>query len=111
MDIVDSQVHLNRFGSEWRNTAPDVIVNYAVAATDALGIDGIVIDEWAGFDAQHRHLPGAVLPNGAMRGHYPFSQQAVDLYPDRFAYMASRRSHSDSNNVMPAPEKPQDIGH
>jgi predicted TIM-barrel fold metal-dependent hydrolase len=88
MDIVDSQVHLNRFGSHWRNTAPDVIVDYAVAAMDALGIDGIVIDEWAGFDAQHRHLPGAVLPNGAMRGQYPFSQRAVALHPDRFAYVA-----------------------
>jgi len=88
MDIVDSQVHLNRFGSHWRNTAPDVIVNYAVAAMDALGIDGIVIDEWAGFDAQHRHLPGIVLPNGAMRGRYPFSRRAVALHPDRFSYVA-----------------------
>jgi predicted TIM-barrel fold metal-dependent hydrolase len=88
MDIVDSQVHLNRFGSRWRNTAPDVTVDYAIAAMDALGIDGIVIDEWAGFDAQHRHLPGAVLPNGAVRATYPFSQRAVALHPDRFAYVA-----------------------
>jgi predicted TIM-barrel fold metal-dependent hydrolase len=55
---------------------------------DALGIDGIVIDEWAGFDAQLRHLPGTVLRNGAIRGHYPFSQRAVALHPDRFAYVA-----------------------
>jgi predicted TIM-barrel fold metal-dependent hydrolase len=88
MDIVDAQVHLNRFGSHWRNTAPDVIIDYAVAAMDALGIDGIVIDEWAGFDAQHRHLPASILPNGAIRGHYPLSQRAVALHPDRFAYVA-----------------------
>jgi predicted TIM-barrel fold metal-dependent hydrolase len=88
MDVVDSQVHLNRFGSRWRDTAPDLIVDYAVAAMDAVGIDGIVIDEWAGFDAEHRHLPGTVLPNGAIRGHYPFSQRAVALHPDRFAYVA-----------------------
>jgi predicted TIM-barrel fold metal-dependent hydrolase len=88
MDIVDSQVHLNRFGSQWRNTDPDVVVDHAVAAMDALGIDGVVIDEWSGFDAQRRHLPGTVLPNGAMRGSYPFSQRAVALHPDRFAYIA-----------------------
>jgi len=88
MDIVDSQVHLNRFGRHWQNTNPDVIVDYAVAAMDALGIDGIVIDEWAGFDAQHRHLPGTVLPNGAMRGQYPFAKRAVALHPDRFSYVA-----------------------
>jgi predicted TIM-barrel fold metal-dependent hydrolase len=88
MDIVDSQVHLNRFGSHWRNTAPDAIVDYAVGAMDAIGIDGIVIDEWAGFDAQRRHLPGTVLSNGAMRGIYPFSRRAVALHPDRFAYVA-----------------------
>jgi predicted TIM-barrel fold metal-dependent hydrolase len=88
MDIVDSQVHLNRFGRHWRDTAADVIVDYAVAAMDALGIDGIVIDEWAGFDAYHRHLPGTPLPNGAMRGLYPFSQRAVALHPHRFAYVA-----------------------
>jgi predicted TIM-barrel fold metal-dependent hydrolase len=88
VDIVDSQVHLNRFGGQWRETAPDVIVDFAVAAMDALGIDGIVIDEWAGFDAQRRHLPGTVLLNGAMRGSYPFSQRAVALHPDRFAYVA-----------------------
>ena len=88
MDIVDSQVHLNRFGSHWQNAAPDVIVEYALAAMDALGIDGIVIDEWAGFDAQRRHLPGTVLPNGAMRASYPFSQRAVALHPDRFSYVA-----------------------
>ena len=73
MGIVDSQVHLNRFGSRWRETDPNLIVDYAVAAMDAVGIDGVVIDEWAEFDPQHRHLPGTVLPNGAMRGQYPFS--------------------------------------
>ena len=88
MYIVDAQVHLNRFGSRWRETDADLIVDYAVAAMDAIGIDGVVIDEWAGFDAQQRHLPGTVLPNGAMRGRYPFSQRAVMLHPDRFAYVA-----------------------
>ena len=93
MDIVDAQVHLNRFGRHWHTTAPDVIVDYAVAAMDALGINGVVIDEWAGFDAEHRHLPGTVLPNGAMRGQHPFSQRAVALYPDRFSYVARIDPH------------------
>jgi L-fuconolactonase len=88
MDIVDAQVHLNRFGSDWQHTDPALIVDYAVATMDALGVDGIVIDEWAGFDEQRRHLPGMVLPNGAMRGHHPFSERAIALHPDRFAYVA-----------------------
>jgi predicted TIM-barrel fold metal-dependent hydrolase len=88
MDIVDAQVHLNRLGSNWEHTDPALIVDYAVVTMDALGLSGVLIDEWAGFDAQRRHLPGYVLPNGAMRGQHPFSERAVALHPDRFAYVA-----------------------
>jgi predicted TIM-barrel fold metal-dependent hydrolase len=88
MDIVDGQVHLNRLGSDWEHTDDALIVDYAVVTMDALGLDAILIDEWAGFDDKRRHLPGHVLPNGAMRGEHPFSEKAVQLHPDRFAYVA-----------------------
>jgi L-fuconolactonase len=88
MDIVDAQVHLNRLGSRWQHTDLRVIVDYAVATMDALGLSAILIDEWAGFDEQRRHLPGRVLPNGAMRGLNPFSDCAMQVHPDRFAYVA-----------------------
>ena len=91
MDIVDAQVHLNRLGSDWQHTDPALIVDYAVVTMDALGIDAVLIDEWAGFDnpiTKRGHLPGHFLPNGAMRGEHPFSERAVALHPDRFAYVA-----------------------
>jgi predicted TIM-barrel fold metal-dependent hydrolase len=88
MDIVDAQVHLNRLGTYWETTDLDLVVDYAVVTMDALGLSGVLIDEWAGFDEKRRHLPGMVLPNGAMRGEHPFSERAMALHPDRFAYVA-----------------------
>src|SRR5262249_39984587 len=38
-----------------------------------------------GFDEQFRPL-GEELPNGAVRSSYPFSERAVELHPERFAY-------------------------
>jgi predicted TIM-barrel fold metal-dependent hydrolase len=91
MDIVDAQVHLNRLGTDWQHTEQGLIVDYAVATMDALGLDAVLIDEWAGFDnpiTKRGHLPGHFLPNGAVRGEHPFSETAVVLHPDRFAYVA-----------------------
>jgi predicted TIM-barrel fold metal-dependent hydrolase len=91
MDIVDAQVHLNRLGSDWGRTDPRLIVDYAIVTMDALGLDAVLIDEWAGFDnpiTKRGHLPGHFLPNGAMRGAHPFSEKAIELHPDRFAYVA-----------------------
>jgi L-fuconolactonase len=88
MDIVDAQVHLNRIGSDWEHTDLSLIVDYAIVTMDALGLSAVLIDEWAGFDEKRRHLPGTVLPNGAMRGQHPFSERAVALHPDRFGYVA-----------------------
>ena len=91
MDMVDAQVHLNRLGSNWERTPHDVIVDYAVATMDALGLSAVLIDEWAGFAnpiTKRGHLPGQFLPNGAMRGEHPFSELAVTRHPDRFAYVA-----------------------
>ncbi|MBV9322539.1 MAG: amidohydrolase [Chloroflexi bacterium] len=91
MDIVDAQVHLNRLGSDWEHTPAELIVDYAVVTMDALGLDAVLIDEWAGFDnpvTKRGHLPGRFLPNGAVRGEHPFSEAAIRLHPDRFRYVA-----------------------
>jgi len=88
MDIVDSQVHLNRLGSDWEHTDHALVVDYAVVTMDALGLSAILIDEWTGFDDQMRHYPGYPLENGIMRSQLPFSERAVALHPDRFGYVA-----------------------
>lgn len=91
MDIVDSQVHLNRLAPNWETADDATKAHAAVAAMDALGLSAIVIDEWAGFAnavTKRGHLPGHLLPNGAMRGEHPFSEKAVELYPERFGYVA-----------------------
>jgi predicted TIM-barrel fold metal-dependent hydrolase len=90
MDIVDAQVHLNRLGANWEHLDTVVKVDSAVATMDALGLGAVLVDEWAGFanpDTKRGHLPGYFLPNGAMRGEHPFSEKAVELYPNRFAYV------------------------
>jgi len=91
MDIVDAQVHLNRLGSDWERTDPALILDYAVVTMDALGLSAVLIDEWAGFDnpvTKRGHLPGYFLPNGAVRGLHPFSEKAMELFPDRFHWVA-----------------------
>jgi L-fuconolactonase len=91
MDIVDAQVHLNRLGSPGDQTDPAVAVDCAIVTMDALGLAAVLIDEWAGFAdpiTKRGHLPGYFLPNGAMRGQHPFSERAIALHPDRFAYVA-----------------------
>jgi predicted TIM-barrel fold metal-dependent hydrolase len=90
MDIVDAQVHLNRLGANWEHLDDERKVVAAVATMEALGLAAVLIDEWAGFAnpvTKRGHLPGHFLPNGAMRGEHPFSEKAVELYPDRFAYV------------------------
>jgi predicted TIM-barrel fold metal-dependent hydrolase len=90
MDIVDAQVHLNRLDADWEHLEAAHKVDSAVATMDALGLTAVLIDEWAGFAnpvTKRGHLPGRFLPNGAMRGEHPFSEKAVELYPDRFAYV------------------------
>src|SRR5262245_56497393 len=52
---------------------------------DAVGIDRVLIGEARGF-AANMQLQGQVLPNGAIRTEYPFTERAVQLHPDRFIY-------------------------
>jgi predicted TIM-barrel fold metal-dependent hydrolase len=90
MEFVDAQVHLNRLAPNWEQADAATLVHGAVATMDAIGLSAVLIDEWAGFAnpvTKRGHLPGHLLPNGAMRGEHPFSETAVEHYPDRFAYV------------------------
>ncbi|HET8710935.1 MAG TPA: amidohydrolase family protein [Spongiibacteraceae bacterium] len=79
MDIVDAQVHLSRDS-----------VGATLESMDALGINGLVIDEcWYtlnGTDPTHFD-PGFELSNGAWRAIYPTALLAATLHPDRFCYL------------------------
>jgi predicted TIM-barrel fold metal-dependent hydrolase len=88
MDVVDSQVHLNRFGPNWQTVDPTLIIEYATMTMDAVGVDAVLIDEWAGWDEKMHYLPGYVLPNGAFRSQLSFSERSVALHPERFGFAA-----------------------
>jgi len=77
MDIVDAQVHFNRFGS----------LESGLAAMDAVGVQALLYDEYWRFDEQSRILPGYGLPNGAFRHVFPLAEAAALQYPERFAYL------------------------
>ena len=77
MDIVDAQVHFNRFGA----------LESGLAVMDAVGVNALLYDEYWEFDARSRILPGYELPNGAFRHVFPLAVAAVLLHPERFAYL------------------------
>jgi len=81
MEIVDAQVHLNRIGADWETSEPREVIERAVVAMDAVGVDVVLIGEYPHATATWR-----VLPNGARRRDYPFSELAVQMRPERFAY-------------------------
>jgi predicted TIM-barrel fold metal-dependent hydrolase len=88
MEIVDAQVHVNRFMSGWQTAEldTDTVLDTAVAAMDAVGVDAVLIAEaWGQAAAGH----GTVLPNGVARPDLRFSQRAVERFPGRFGYLAS----------------------
>ncbi|HEY3061614.1 MAG TPA: amidohydrolase family protein [Chloroflexota bacterium] len=87
MHIVDAQVHLNQLVPDWRAAEPDRVIEAAIVAMDAVGIEAVLIGESRGFDAKMRPALGPELPNGAIRAQFPFSERAVALHPDRFAYL------------------------
>jgi len=76
MYVIDTQVHLNELGLEG-----------SLAAMDAVGVDGAVIDEWTGFDPNGMSKPYRFLANGAFRALYGFAQAAAQRYPGRFKYI------------------------
>ncbi|MBV9324548.1 MAG: amidohydrolase [Chloroflexi bacterium] len=85
IEIIDAQVHLNQLTPDWRTAPLDAVLASGIQAMDAVGIDRVLIGEARGFDPKLRQQ-GQELPNGAIRSDYPFSERAVELYPDRFIY-------------------------
>jgi predicted TIM-barrel fold metal-dependent hydrolase len=81
VEVVDAQVHLNRIGANWEAAEPLEVVERAIVAMDAVGVDAVLIGEYP-----HGAGTWRVLPNGARRRDYPFSELAVQMYPERFAY-------------------------
>jgi L-fuconolactonase len=85
IEIIDAQVHLNQIGPGWQAAPVDSVIATGIEAMDAVGIDRVLIGEAHGFDSRFRPL-GEELANGAVRTAFPFSERAVELHPDRFAY-------------------------
>jgi predicted TIM-barrel fold metal-dependent hydrolase len=83
-DIVDTQVHFNMIGS----------LEAGIAAMDALGISGVMFDEWSHFDEQGRSRPGELLANGEMRPLCPLAEAAATQHPGRFGILR-RVGHRD----------------
>jgi predicted TIM-barrel fold metal-dependent hydrolase len=78
MEIYDAQIHAGPGG------IPELL-----AAMDALGLKGALIDEYwlPGLDSR----PHDKLANGAIRPIVPTAEIAAQLHPDRFAWL--RRLH------------------
>jgi L-fuconolactonase len=74
MEILDAQIHAGPGG------VPELL-----AAMDALGIKGALIDEYwlPGLDSRPHHK----LANGAYRPIAPTAEIAAQLHPDRFAWL------------------------
>jgi L-fuconolactonase len=87
VDVIDTQVHLNR----------EIGIEASLFAMDAVGVDAVLIDEWSGFDSYGLLRPYRMLANGVPRAEYPMAREAVRHYPDRFAYIA--RIHRDDPDL------------
>ncbi|MBV8086093.1 MAG: amidohydrolase [Chloroflexi bacterium] len=83
MEVIDAQVHLNHIHPEARTAEMESIVAAAIAAMDAVGVDGVVVSEFWGFGDTRRR--DEVAP-GVFRSRYPFSELAADKHPERFTY-------------------------
>ena len=87
IEIVDAQVHLNQIMPDWRSAPIDSAIATGIQAMDAVGVHAVLIAESRGFDSKMRPALGPELPNGAIRAQFPFSARAVELHPNRFAYL------------------------
>ena len=83
--IIDSQIHL------FRTTT----LEGGLAAMNALGIQGAVIDEyWIVEEDGQQIVPGYRMPNGAVRVTPSQAMHASTRYPDRLRYLV-RTDHRD----------------
>ena len=100
MDVVDAQLHLGPGGIET-----------TLAAMDALGIRGVVIDEFWGrrpYGDPQFFEPGFAFPNGSWRSIAPTAEVAAALHPDRFTSVlrVDRRDPQLSSVVRAAQSSP-----
>lgn len=89
MTVIDAQVHLNRWGPDWVDAEADQLIDLALAAMDAVGVDAVLVDERAAPDIMHDPDPNASdMGNGVLRFTMPFAERAATLHPTRFAMIA-----------------------
>lgn len=74
MDIVDAQIHMGPGG-----------IDEILAAMDALGIRGVLVDEYWRTDFTNK--PYHLLPGGAQRPIGPTAELAALLHPERFSWL------------------------
>jgi predicted TIM-barrel fold metal-dependent hydrolase len=87
VEIIDARVHANQLSPSWETTDVSTAIEAAAAAMDAVGVSALIMDEFAGVDANGRVLPGIESPRGVWRAAHPFAGAAVQRYPARFAYL------------------------
>jgi L-fuconolactonase len=78
IEVTDAQVHVNLLGG----------VSEAVAAMNAVGVQAVVFDEFAGWDDRGRRMPNTRSRGGTVRHEYPMATEAWLRHPDRFAAIA-----------------------
>lgn len=94
IEVVDAQVHANVLCQHAGHSGYAAVLACVTGAMDAVGVNAVIIDEFAGVDAERHMLPGHLGPRGAWRSDHPFADYCVLQQPDRFAYVA-RVDHRD----------------
>jgi L-fuconolactonase len=84
--IIDAQIHANAIEPAIAGDR-DGVIRSTVVALDAVGIDRAILDDFEGF-LDHHYCPGHFAANGAWRADLSFSRRAVELFPERFRYLA-----------------------
>ena len=88
LDIVDAQVHANQIGPNWRSSDYSRTLENLLVAMEAVGVSGVLIDEFTELDADGRMLPGRTEMDGFWRPERPFSRLALQKHPDKFRYIS-----------------------
>lgn len=73
VEILDAQVHLNHIHPSWQTAEVEDILAAALAAMDAVGIDGLVVSEFWGFNGRWREqlCPTARFGRGTRSRSWP----------------------------------------
>lgn len=84
IEVVDAQVHLNQITPDWRSVSQDDLVNMSIQAMNAVGVDCVLVGEVNESILRDRRNSGSGGDSSPRM--YPFSERAVEMYPERFAY-------------------------